>query len=97
MPRIAKWAERQQCVILKETKYVKAIKVPDSYKDIAAAYKDVKYSDLQNLESIMFNKLEEMINAAIKEAMKPEWFDQFIDVKEVPYGRYNSDSDYRGS
>ena len=96
MPRIAKWAERQQCVI-QENKYVKVIKVPDQYKDIAAAYKNIRYSDLKNLESIMFNKLEEMINAAIKEAMKPEWFDQFVDVKEVPYGRYNSDSDYRGS
>ena len=57
MPRIAKWSEKNQCVILKETKYVRAIKVPDSYKDIAAAYKDIKYSDLKDLESIMFNKL----------------------------------------
>ena len=86
MPRIAKWKEKSQCVIFKETKYVRAIKVPDSYKDIAAAYKDIRYSDLKDLELIMFNKLEEMINAAIKEAMKPEWFDQFIDVKEVPNG-----------
>ena len=97
MPRIAKYEERQHCVIFKETKYVRAIKVPDSYKDIAAAYKDIRYSDLKDLESKMFTKLEEMINAAIEEAMKTEWFDQFTDIKEVPYGRYNSDPDYRGS
>ena len=26
-----------------------------------------------------------------------EKYKSFVDVKEVPYGRYNSDSDYRGS
>ena len=27
----------------------------------------------------------------------PKYYESFVDVKEVPYGRYNSDSDYRGS
>lgn len=26
-----------------------------------------------------------------------EYFDKFVDIKEVPYGKHNSDPDYRGS
>lgn len=46
----------------------------------------------------IFDLIEEVIDST----MKSNWtdgnfFNEFVDIKEVPYGRYNSDSDYRGS
>ena len=46
--------------------------------------------------------LFDLISEIIDDTLKSNWtdgnfFNEFVDIKEVPYGRYNSDSDYRGS
>lgn len=46
----------------------------------------------------IFDLVEEVISNTMKSNWTEENFLQdFVDIKEVPYGRYNSDSDYRGS
>ena len=44
----------------------------------------------------------DLVEEVISNTMKSNWTEEnflkdFVEVKEVPYGRYNSDSDYRGS
>ena len=44
----------------------------------------------------------DLVEEVISNTMKSNWtdgnfFNEFIDIKEVPYGRYNSDSNYWGS
>ena len=44
----------------------------------------------------------DLVEEVISNTMKSNWTEEnflkdFVDIKEVPYGRYNSDSDYRGS
>lgn len=46
----------------------------------------------------IFDLIEEVINNTLKSNLTEENFlKDFVEIKEVPYGRYNSDSDYRGS
>ena len=44
----------------------------------------------------LFSLIEEIIDNTLPK-VSSEFFNEFVDIKEVPYGRYNSDSDYRGS
>lgn len=44
----------------------------------------------------------DLVEEVISNTMKSNWTEEnflkdFVEIKEVPYGRYNSDSDYRGS
>lgn len=41
----------------------------------------------------LFNIIEDVIDKTITEGwVSNPFFDQFVDIKEVPYGRYNSDA-----
>lgn len=44
----------------------------------------------------LFSLIEEIIDNTLPK-VSSEFFNEFVEIKEVPYGRYNSDSDYRGS
>lgn len=46
----------------------------------------------------IFDLIEEVIDSTMKSNwINENFFNEFVNIKEVPYGRYNSDSDYRGS
>ena len=45
----------------------------------------------------LFDLIEQIIDDTLPKMRDLEFFNEFVDIKEVPYGRYNSDSDYRGS
>ena len=51
----------------------------------------LKYNSIK-----LYDLIEEIINeTSIFDTNK--YFDKFVDIKEVPYGKHNSDPDYRGS
>ena len=89
MPHITKHSERLMCV-------------RPAYFDIWEA--DLKYKYLRPTEdanikydkTTIFNLVESIVEDLVPK-VNSEFFNKFVDVKEVPYGRYNSDSDYRGS
>ena len=92
MPRVATFEERKACVknlVSNDKKYVRAIKIPESFNKQLEGF-DITYSDFKDLTYQMRTKLENLINDIIKESMKSNLkFDEFVDIKEVPYGRYN--------
>ena len=73
MPRIAKWAERNQCI-------------PPQPIEFKIASNGV------NKNRTVIDTIELLSNFDFE-----QYFKSFVDVKEVPYGRHNSDTDYRGS
>ena len=70
MPRIAKWAERNQCIPPQPVKFRIA-------------------SNGVNKNRTVIDTIELLSNFDF------EKYKSFVDVKEVPYGRHNSDTDYR--
>jgi hypothetical protein len=77
---------------------VRALAVPQQFysvlEDLPTRYSDYTTENKRTL----FDLIEDIIS----DTMKSNWtdgnfFNEFVDIKEVPYGRYNSDSDYRGS
>lgn len=86
-PAIEKAA--QQCVraLAISPEYLRQInKLPTQYSDYG--YKEKKS---------LFDLIEQIIDDTLPKMRDLEFFNGFVDIKEVPYGRYNSDSDYRGS
>ena len=76
MPRIAKWAEKNQCI------------PPQSIK-LKIAHKGV------NKNGTVIDIMEDIFASFDFDAVIPKYSESFVDVKEVPYGRHNSDTDYR--
>jgi hypothetical protein len=83
MPHIVKYAEKIKCV--------KSNLNTLWQEDLAR-----KYVRTCETKTDLFSLIEEIIDNTLPKASS-EFFNQFVDIKEVPYGRYNSDSDYRGS
>lgn len=78
----------QQCV--------RALQIPqkfyDQIKEMPVNYSDYTSENKQTL----FDLISQIIDDTLPK-VSSEFFNEFVDIKEVPYGRYNSDSDYRGS
>ena len=77
---------------------VRALAIPEKFYDIVAELPQ-RYSEYTSENK---HTLFDLIEQIIDDTMKSNWtngnfFNEFVDIKEVPYGRYNSDSDYRGS
>lgn len=53
-----------------------------------------RFLDISSVK--IYDLIEEIIDKYIP-IVNNEYFDKFVDIKEVPYGRHNSDPDYRGS
>ena len=63
-------------------------------EDLPTRYSDYTTENKRTL----FDLIEDIISDTMKSNWTDEnFFNEFVDIKEVPYGRYNSDSDYRGS
>lgn len=89
MPHIVKYSERMRCV----------------KPNITTLWEeDLKYKYIQPIQEVyvqddkrtVFDLIESIVEDLIPKVSN-EFFNEFVDIKEVPYGRYNSDSDYRGS
>ena len=77
---------------------VRALQIPtrfyDQIKEMPPQYSDYTTENKQTL----FDLISEIIDDTLKSNWTDgNFFNEFVDIKEVPYGRYNSDSDYRGS
>ena len=60
------------------------------------APRPVKFYFEDGVNELKTHTIYELIEETF-ESLLPKYYESFVDVKEVPYGRYNSDSDYRGS
>lgn len=77
---------------------VRALAIPpylyDKLRELPNQYSYMTSED----KCTIFDLIEEVIDSTMKSNWTNEnFFNEFVDIKEVPYGRYNSDSDYRGS
>ena len=77
---------------------VRALAVPEKFYSILEELPQ-RYSEYTTENK---HTLFDLIEQIIDDTMKSNWtdgnfFNEFVEIKEVPYGRYNSDSDYRGS
>lgn len=76
---------------------VRALQIPtrfyDQIKEMPVNYSDYTSENKQTL----FDLISQIIDDTLPKMQDLEFFGEFVDIKEVPYGRYNSDSDYRGS
>lgn len=96
MPHIVKYKERLELGV---------IKVEDIWKeDLDRKYtfgpsisSNVYETKGRNLNLTLFNLIEDIIERTLPEALDKKWFNEFIDIKEVPYGKCNTDTDHRGS
>ena len=83
MPHIVKYTERIKCV-------------KPNLDTLWQEDLERKYVRTCETKTDLFSLIEEIIDNTLPKASN-EFFNRFVDIKEVPYGRYNSDSDYRGS
>ena len=89
MPHIVKYSERMRCIKPNITTLWE--------EDLKYKYiKPIQEAYVQDDKRTVFDLIESIIEDLIPKVSN-EFFNEFVDIKEVPYGRYNSDSDYRGS
>ena len=89
MPHIVKYSERMRCIKPNITTLWEEDLTYKYIKPIQEAY-------VQDDKRTVFDLIESIVEDLIPKVSN-EFFNEFVDIKEVPYGRYNSDSDYRGS
>ena len=89
MPHIVKYSERMRCIKPNITTLWE--------EDLKYKYiRPVQEAYVQNDKRTVFDLIESIVEDLVPKVSN-EFFNEFVDIKEVPYGRYNSDSDYRGS
>lgn len=77
---------------------VRAFAIPEKFFSIVQGLPQTYSEYTMENKKTLFDLIEDIVS----ETMLSNWtdgnfFNEFVDIKEVPYGRYNSDSDYRGS
>ena len=89
MPHIVKYKEKLELGV---------IKVEDIWKeDLDRKYKRVDPVQYLQGQKNLFDLIEEIIERTLPKALNKKWFNEFVDIKEVPYGKCNTDTNYRGS
>lgn len=113
MPHITKYREKMRCIRPKEEtwerdlefKYIlptarqasRVLQIPEPYLNIVKSLPS-QHQDSTQDKNTLFNLIENIVSNTLTSNMKSdEFLKDFVEIKEVPYGRYNSDSDYRGS
>lgn len=100
MPRITKPSERRK--LIKSESDLWSLDLDRKYfrplMDKLSTNHQAFSSNLYNYDArkSLFDIIEQLIENTLPQATN-EFFDKMIDIKEVPYGRHNSDTDYRGS
>ena len=75
MPRMAKWAEKNQCIPPQPIKF-------------KIAHNGV------NKNGTVIDIIEDIFASFDFDSVIPKYYENFVDVKEVPYGRHNSDANH---
>lgn len=94
MPRITKWSEKCQLVKPKYDDW--SMDLERKYISPPAQSTEKPCFDARYPTEKLLKIIEGVIDRTLPQAMN-EYFDKFVDVKEVPYGRHNSDTDHQGS
>lgn len=94
MPHIVDWRERRTLVKPKEQDW--SMDLRRKYIPIPATSTERPWLDARYPTETLFQIIEDIIDRTLPQVTN-EFFDQFVDVKEVPYGRHNSDTNYQGS
>ena len=96
MPRITKPSERRR--LIKSESDIWSLDLQMKYLQPLMDNLNKEYTTLHspNPRQTLFDIIEQIIEDTLPKTTS-EFFDKMIDIKEVPYGRHNSDTDYRGS
>ena len=94
MPHIVDWKERRTLVKPKCQDW--SIDLERKYMPIPAISTEKPWLDARYPTENLLKIIEDIIDRTLPQTMN-EFFDQFVDIKEVPYGRHNSDTNHRGS
>ena len=94
MPHIVDWRERRTLVKPKEQDW--SMDLRRKYIPIRTTSTEKPWVDARYPTETLLKIIEDVIDRTLPQTMN-EFFDQFVDIKEVPYGRHNSDTDYQGS
>ncbi len=109
MPHITSLTEKMGCVKMSGITYSTSSTVypTKNYKLMDVANytfitKGMSAKDRQRWfrrkQQSIFDMIEDIINNTLtNDWIKNPFLEDFVNIKEVPYGRYNPDSDYRGS
>ena len=100
MPRITKPSERRRLLKSEpdlwsldiQRKYLRPL--IDSISINHQAFSSNQYN--YDARKSLFDIIEDIIEDTLPQTTS-EFFNQMTDIKEVPYGRHNSDTDHRGS
>lgn len=77
---------------------VRALAIPEKFYSIIQGLPKTYDEYTSDNKKTLFDLIEDIVSDTIKSNWTDgNFFNEFVDIKEVPYGRYNSDSDYRGS
>ncbi len=91
MPHLANSKEKISMILEKHLQEKRLLDIIDGKVEYKNNQFSLKYNSVK-----IYDLIEEIINNYIP-TINNEYFDKFVDIKEVPYGRHNSDPDYRGS
>ena len=96
MPHIVKYKERLELGAIK-TDAIWSEDLLKKYTFGPSISSNVYETKGRNLNLTLFTLIEDIIERTLPEALDKKWFSEFVDIKEVPYGKCNTDTDYRGS
>lgn len=91
MPRLTKQKDKIPIILEQHLQGRELLDVIDGKVEYENNQFNLKYNSVK-----LYDLIDEIINkTSIFNTNK--FFDKFVDIKEVPYGRHNSDPDYWGS
>ena len=91
MPHIVDWKERRTLVKPKCQDW--SMDLERKYMPIPVISTERPWLDARHPTETLFQIIEDIIDRTLPQITN-EFFDQFVDVKEVPYGRHNSDTNH---
>ena len=91
MPRLTKQKDKIPMIIEQHLQGRRLLDVIDGKVEYKNNQFSLKYDSVK-----LYDLIDEIIENYLP-TINDEYFDKFVDIKEVPYGRHNSDPDYRGS
>ena len=96
MPRITKPSERRR--LIKSEPDLWSLDLQMKYLRPLMDSLDKEYTTFHSptTRQSLFDIIEQIIEETLPKTTD-KFFNEMIDIKEVPYGRHNSDTDYRGS
>ncbi len=89
MPHITKWPEK--CKLVKPKYDNWSIDLTRKYVSSPPGISSNTYS--YSARNNLFGIIEKIFEETLPE-IQDKYFDQFVDIKEVPYGRHNSDTNH---